>query len=93
MVPVDGSYTLNIEGMIEVIEQIRAPLIIPMHFFSLGGLERFLGTLKGAGTKLDYAVEFSPTPKRGGLARDPAAPAADPGPAGSMKLARRRRCR
>jgi L-ascorbate metabolism protein UlaG (beta-lactamase superfamily) len=62
MVPVDGSYTLNIEGMIEVIEQIRAPLIIPMHFFSLGGLERFLGTLKGAGTKLDYAVEFNPTP-------------------------------
>ncbi len=61
MVPVDGSYTLNIEGMIEVIEQIRAPLVIPMHFFSLGGLERFLGTLKGAGTKLDYAVEFSPT--------------------------------
>ena len=61
MVPVDGSYTLNIEGMIEVIEQIRAPLIIPMHFFSLGGLERFLGTLKGAGTKLDYAVEFNPT--------------------------------
>ncbi len=62
MVPVDGSYTLNIEGMIEVIEQIRAPLIIPMHFFSLGGLERFLGMLKGAGTKLDYAVEFSPAP-------------------------------
>jgi L-ascorbate metabolism protein UlaG (beta-lactamase superfamily) len=62
MVPVDGSYTLNIEGMIEVIEQIRAPLIIPMHFFSLGGLERFLGTLKGAGTKLDYEVVFSPTP-------------------------------
>lgn len=62
MVPVDGSYTLNIEDMIEVIEQIRAPLIIPMHFFSLGGLERFLDTLKGAGTKLDYAVEFSPTP-------------------------------
>jgi L-ascorbate metabolism protein UlaG (beta-lactamase superfamily) len=62
MVPVDGSYTLNIEGMIEVIEQIRAPLIIPMHFFSMGGLERFLGTLKGAGTQLDYAVEFSPSP-------------------------------
>jgi L-ascorbate metabolism protein UlaG (beta-lactamase superfamily) len=62
MVPVDGSYTLNIEGMIEVIEQIRAPLIIPMHFFSLGGLERFLATLKGAGTKLDYAVEFNLTP-------------------------------
>jgi L-ascorbate metabolism protein UlaG (beta-lactamase superfamily) len=62
MVPVDGSYTLNIQDMIEVIEQIHAPLIIPMHFFSMGGLERFLGTLKGAGTKMDYAVEISPTP-------------------------------
>jgi L-ascorbate metabolism protein UlaG (beta-lactamase superfamily) len=62
MVPVDGSYTLNIEGMIEVIEQIRAPLIIPMHFFSMSGLERFLATLKGTGTKMDYAVEFSATP-------------------------------
>lgn len=62
MVPVDGSYTLNIEGMIEVIEQIRAPMVIPMHFFSMGGLERFLGALKGTATKMDYAVEFSPTP-------------------------------
>jgi L-ascorbate metabolism protein UlaG (beta-lactamase superfamily) len=62
MVPVDGSYTLNIEGMIEVIEQVRAPMVIPMHFFSMGGLERFLATLKGSGTKMDYAVEFSPSP-------------------------------
>jgi L-ascorbate metabolism protein UlaG (beta-lactamase superfamily) len=62
MVPVDGSYTLNIDGMIEVIEQIRAPLMIPMHFFSMGGLQRFLEQLKGANTKMDYAVEFSPTP-------------------------------
>jgi L-ascorbate metabolism protein UlaG (beta-lactamase superfamily) len=62
MVPVDGSYTLNIEGMIEVIEQIRAPMVIPMHYFSMGGLERFLATLKGTGTKIDYTVEFSPTP-------------------------------
>jgi L-ascorbate metabolism protein UlaG (beta-lactamase superfamily) len=75
MVPVDGSYTLNINDMIEVIEQIRAPLVIPMHFFSRGGLERFLGTLKGAGTKLDYAVEFSATPSlvvsRDSLPRQP----------------------
>jgi len=62
MVPVDGSYTLNIQDMIEVIEQIRAPLMIPMHFFSTSGLQRFLNQLKGAATKMDYAVEFSPTP-------------------------------
>jgi L-ascorbate metabolism protein UlaG (beta-lactamase superfamily) len=62
MVPVDGSYTLNIDGMIEVIEQIRASMVIPMHYFSMSGLERFLGALKGSATKLDYTVEFSPTP-------------------------------
>ena len=62
MVPVDGSYTLNIEGMIAVIEQVRAPVVIPMHFFSEAGLERFLGRLKEQGTSMDYTVEFSPTP-------------------------------
>lgn len=62
MVPVDGSYTLNIADMIEVIEQIRAPVVIPMHFFSQPGLERFLAALKDKGTVMNYAVEYSPTP-------------------------------
>jgi len=62
MVPVDGSYTLDLEDMIEVIEQIHAPLVIPMHFFSMGGLQRFLEQLKGTNTKMNYAVEFSPVP-------------------------------
>jgi L-ascorbate metabolism protein UlaG (beta-lactamase superfamily) len=34
LVPVDGSYTLDIDGMIEVVEGLKAPLIIPMHYFS-----------------------------------------------------------
>ncbi len=61
MVPVDGSYTLNIEGMIEVIEQIRAPVVIPMHFFSRPGLDRFLAALKDKGTAMNYTIEYSPT--------------------------------
>lgn len=42
LVPVDGSYTLDLPGMMEVLRDIRAPLIIPMHYFSRSTLERFL---------------------------------------------------
>lgn len=60
-VPVDGSWTLNLNDMTDVIEQLKAPVVIPMHFFSLGGLERFLATLRDKGTSLNYAVNMSPT--------------------------------
>ena len=33
-VPVDGSMTLDLEGMMEVLQALKAPLMIPMHFFS-----------------------------------------------------------
>jgi L-ascorbate metabolism protein UlaG (beta-lactamase superfamily) len=42
LVPVDGSYTLDLAGMMEVLADIRAPLMIPMHYFSRHTLERFL---------------------------------------------------
>ena len=57
MAPVDGSYTLDTEGMIEVLGAIKAPLIIPMHFFSTYGLDRFLQQL---GSK--YPVDYNETP-------------------------------
>ncbi|MFZ0837607.1 MAG: MBL fold metallo-hydrolase [Xanthobacteraceae bacterium] len=57
MAPVDGSYTLDTEGMIEVLSAIKAPLIIPMHFFSTYGLDRFLQQL---GSK--YPVDYNETP-------------------------------
>ncbi len=57
LVPVDGSYTLDIDGMIEVIEGLKAPLIIPMHYFSMFTLNRFLDRMR---EKFD--VEFSDTP-------------------------------
>src|SRR5215211_2915398 len=41
-VPVDGSYTLDLEGMMEVLQALKAPLMIPMHFFSTFTLNRFL---------------------------------------------------
>jgi L-ascorbate metabolism protein UlaG (beta-lactamase superfamily) len=42
MVPVDGSYTLDLDGMMEVLQALKAPLMIPMHFFSAYTLDRFL---------------------------------------------------
>ncbi len=41
-VPVDGSYTLDLEGMMEVLHALKAPQMIPMHFFSMYTLQRFL---------------------------------------------------
>ena len=57
LVPVDGSYTLDIDGMIEVIEGLKAPLIIPMHYFSVYTLNRFLDRMR---EKFD--IEMSETP-------------------------------
>jgi L-ascorbate metabolism protein UlaG (beta-lactamase superfamily) len=42
MAPVDGSYTLDHDGMMEVLAALNAPLIIPMHFFGQYTLDRFL---------------------------------------------------
>ncbi len=42
LVPVDGSYTLDLDGMVEVLHALKAPLMIPMHYFSTFTLDRFL---------------------------------------------------
>lgn len=57
LVPVDGSYTLDLDGMVEVMEGLKAPLMIPMHYFSVFTLNRFLDRMR---EKFD--VEFSDTP-------------------------------
>jgi L-ascorbate metabolism protein UlaG (beta-lactamase superfamily) len=46
MFPIDGSFTLDLDGMIEVLESMKAPLMIPMHFFNSYTLERFLARVR-----------------------------------------------
>ena len=46
LVPVDGAYTMDQFDMIEVVRQIAAPLVVPMHYFSQAVLERFLERMK-----------------------------------------------
>jgi L-ascorbate metabolism protein UlaG (beta-lactamase superfamily) len=57
MAPVDGTYTLDLAGMIEVLRSLKATLIVPMHFFSASGLERFLALARPY-----WPIEINPTP-------------------------------
>jgi L-ascorbate metabolism protein UlaG (beta-lactamase superfamily) len=57
MAPVDGNYTLDLDGMIEVLGALKAQMIIPMHFFSAYTLDRFLSRVRQA-----YQVEYNETP-------------------------------
>ena len=57
LVPVDGSYTLDLEGMLEVLHALKAPLMIPMHYFGAYTLNRFLSRVKQ-----EWDVEMGETP-------------------------------
>ena len=52
MAPVDGSVTLELPAMIEVLKRLRASVVIPMHWFSERSLNRFL-----TGIGSDFAIE------------------------------------
>jgi L-ascorbate metabolism protein UlaG (beta-lactamase superfamily) len=58
MVPVDGGVTLDLEGMVEVLQSLKAPMMIPMHYFSTYSLRRFLDVL---GEK-SFDVAYSDVP-------------------------------
>ena len=57
MVPVDGTMTLDLAGMVEVLKALRAPLIIPMHYFNAYSLDRFLQQVREA-----WEVEIADVP-------------------------------
>ncbi len=57
LVPVDGSFTLNTDGMVEVLKQIDAPVAIPMHMFGESTLARFLEKMGQI-----YEVQRHPSP-------------------------------
>ena len=56
LVPVDGSYTLDVGGMIEVLKALDARLMLPMHYFGQATLQRFLDRVRQ-----DWPVAFNET--------------------------------
>jgi L-ascorbate metabolism protein UlaG (beta-lactamase superfamily) len=57
MVPVDGTFTLDLDGMVEVVTGLKAPVIIPMHYFSAYSLNRFLERMREK-----FTIEINETP-------------------------------
>ena len=57
LVPVDGSYTLDLDGMVEVLHALKAPVMIPMHYFSAYTLNRFLDRVRK-----EWPVEIAAVP-------------------------------
>jgi len=48
---------MDLDGMVEVLHSLKAPLMIPMHYFSTFTLDRFLSRVRQ-----EYAIEYSETP-------------------------------
>lgn len=59
LAPVDGSYTLDIDGMVEVLKSLEAPLVIPMHYFNQGTLNRFIERFASS----QYVIERQDSPQ------------------------------
>jgi L-ascorbate metabolism protein UlaG (beta-lactamase superfamily) len=57
MVMVDGSYSLDIAGVVETLKTLRARLILPMHYFGPYTLNRFLDRIRS-----DFPVETATEP-------------------------------
>ena len=56
LAPIDGLYTMSQGEMLQVVEEIRPALVIPMHYFGPDVLARFLALAKG------WEEVTSPTP-------------------------------
>jgi L-ascorbate metabolism protein UlaG (beta-lactamase superfamily) len=57
MVAVDGGYTMDIAGVVETLKTLRARLILPMHYFNLYNLNRFLDQVR-----TEFPVEMAKGP-------------------------------
>ncbi|MGF1552121.1 MAG: MBL fold metallo-hydrolase [Paracoccaceae bacterium] len=52
MVPVDGTYTMNLDDMIGVADRLKSRIVLPMHAFGPGSMRIFLDGLAGS-----FAIE------------------------------------
>jgi L-ascorbate metabolism protein UlaG (beta-lactamase superfamily) len=57
MVPVDGGLTMPLPNMMNVLKDLRARVVLPMHYFRAGSLERFV-----AASSRDFKIEYRNDP-------------------------------
>lgn len=58
LVPVDGGYTMPIVNMIQVLKDLKARIVIPMHYFGPATLARFIANVRG---EFELQMADSPT--------------------------------
>lgn len=58
LVPVDGTYTMAQGNMLNVLKELKARIVMPMHYFGPETLARFINGLSGA-LDVDYRAEAS----------------------------------
>ena len=58
MVPIDGGYTMAQSEMAAVVERLRSSIVIPMHFFSVSNLQRFVDRMSDA-----FAIDMRGSPE------------------------------
>ncbi len=70
LAPVDGSYTLDQDGLFETLAKIGAPVVVPMHYFGPATLQRFVARARQEGYEIDMrgspsiSVSFGTLPRR-----------------------------
>jgi L-ascorbate metabolism protein UlaG (beta-lactamase superfamily) len=57
LVPVDGSYTMGQASMLNVLKELKARIVMPMHYFGPETLARFIKGLSG-----ELAIDYRPEP-------------------------------
>jgi L-ascorbate metabolism protein UlaG (beta-lactamase superfamily) len=58
LVPVDGGYTMPVVNMIQVLKDLKARIVIPMHYFGPQTLSQFIANVRGS---FELQMESSPT--------------------------------
>lgn len=56
MAPVDGGYTMPIDQMIGILKRLRSSIVIPMHWFTDGGLRMFLAGIEDEFTVVETGL-------------------------------------
>jgi L-ascorbate metabolism protein UlaG (beta-lactamase superfamily) len=70
MVAVDGSYTMDIPGVVETLKSLRSRLILPMHYFNPMTLDRVLASI-GNSFPVEMAKEPTVIVSQAGLPPEP----------------------
>jgi L-ascorbate metabolism protein UlaG (beta-lactamase superfamily) len=69
MVPIDGSYTMSLDGISEITQRLRSSVVLPMHRF-MTPLDDFMRRI-GQQFAIDVRTERSLTISRGALPGTP----------------------